>query len=82
MRWEFLPGSTLIAVYSRAQQQLDFDPLLATLALGGASAFGFIGLVLGPIILVTASSLIKAFTRPDRPIVLNDRSVTAVDAGS
>jgi predicted PurR-regulated permease PerM len=33
--------------------------------LGGASAFGFIGLVLGPIILVTAGSLLKIFTRPD-----------------
>ena len=33
--------------------------------LGGASAFGFIGLVIGPIILVTAGSLIRVFTRPD-----------------
>jgi predicted PurR-regulated permease PerM len=33
--------------------------------LGGASAFGFIGLVLGPIILVTAGSLLKVFSRPD-----------------
>lgn len=32
--------------------------------LGGASAFGFIGLVLGPIILVTAGSLLKAFSKP------------------
>ena len=31
--------------------------------LGGASAFGFIGLVLGPIILVTAGSLLTAFTQ-------------------
>jgi predicted PurR-regulated permease PerM len=37
--------------------------------LGGASAFGFIGLVLGPIILVTAGSLLDAFTRPDAPII-------------
>jgi predicted PurR-regulated permease PerM len=33
--------------------------------LGGVSAFGFIGLVLGPIVLVTAGSLLKVFTRPD-----------------
>jgi predicted PurR-regulated permease PerM len=33
--------------------------------LGGASAFGFIGIVLGPIILVTAGSLLKVFSRPD-----------------
>jgi len=33
--------------------------------LGGASAFGFIGLVIGPIILVTAGNLIRVFTRPD-----------------
>jgi predicted PurR-regulated permease PerM len=32
--------------------------------LGGVSAFGFIGLVLGPIVLVTAGSLLTAFTRP------------------
>jgi predicted PurR-regulated permease PerM len=32
--------------------------------LGGASAFGFIGLVLGPIILVTAGSLLKVFSKP------------------
>jgi predicted PurR-regulated permease PerM len=32
--------------------------------LGGAGAFGFIGLVLGPIILVTAGSLLKVFSRP------------------
>ncbi|HEY7474806.1 MAG TPA: AI-2E family transporter [Vicinamibacterales bacterium] len=31
--------------------------------LGGVAAFGFIGLVLGPIILVTASSLVAVFTR-------------------
>ena len=37
--------------------------------LGGVSAFGFIGLVLGPIILVTAGSLLTAFTRPDAPIL-------------
>lgn len=33
--------------------------------LGGAAAFGFIGLVLGPIILVTAASLLRVFTRPE-----------------
>jgi predicted PurR-regulated permease PerM len=33
--------------------------------LGGASAFGFIGLVLGPIILITAASLLKMFGRTD-----------------
>ncbi len=32
--------------------------------LGGAVAFGFIGLVLGPIILVTAGSLLRVFSRP------------------
>lgn len=31
--------------------------------LGGASAFGFVGLVLGPIVLVIASTLIEALTR-------------------
>jgi predicted PurR-regulated permease PerM len=31
--------------------------------LGGAAAFGFIGLVLGPIILVTAGSLLRVFSR-------------------
>jgi predicted PurR-regulated permease PerM len=33
--------------------------------LGGVSAFGFIGLVLGPIILVTAASLLRMFARPN-----------------
>lgn len=33
--------------------------------LGGAAAFGFIGLVFGPIILVTAGNLLRVFTRPD-----------------
>jgi predicted PurR-regulated permease PerM len=32
--------------------------------LGGVSAFGFVGLVLGPVVLVTAGSLLRAFTRP------------------
>ena len=31
--------------------------------LGGVSAFGFIGLVIGPIILVTAGNLLSVFTR-------------------
>ena len=37
--------------------------------LGGAAAFGFIGIVLGPIILVTAGSLLRVFSRrePDTP---------------
>jgi predicted PurR-regulated permease PerM len=35
--------------------------------LGGVAAFGFIGLVLGPIILVTAGSLLKVFTQPEPP---------------
>jgi predicted PurR-regulated permease PerM len=34
--------------------------------LGGVSAFGFIGLVLGPIILVTAGNLLAVFTRVER----------------
>jgi predicted PurR-regulated permease PerM len=33
--------------------------------LGGAAAFGFIGLVLGPIVLVTAGSLLKVFSQPE-----------------
>ena len=33
--------------------------------LGGVSAFGFIGLVLGPIVLVTAGSLLSVFTRAE-----------------
>jgi predicted PurR-regulated permease PerM len=33
--------------------------------LGGAAAFGFIGLVLGPIVLVTAGSLLRLFSRPE-----------------
>ena len=35
--------------------------------LGGLSAFGFIGLVLGPIVLVTAGNLLVVFTRVIRP---------------
>lgn len=35
--------------------------------LGGVSAFGFIGLVVGPIILVTAGSLIEALSRRSEP---------------
>ena len=49
--------------------------------LGGAGAFGFIGIVLGPIILVTAGNLINAFTRPERPIVI-ERPIEAADSGS
>jgi predicted PurR-regulated permease PerM len=33
--------------------------------LGGVAAFGFIGLVIGPIVLVTAGSLLRVFTRPE-----------------
>lgn len=33
--------------------------------LGGVAAFGFIGLMIGPIILVTTGSLLKAITRPN-----------------
>ena len=33
--------------------------------LGGVAAFGFIGLVLGPVILVVTGSLLKMFARPD-----------------
>jgi len=40
--------------------------------LGGVSAFGFIGLVLGPIILVTAGNLLAVFTRVEP---LGDASV-------
>jgi predicted PurR-regulated permease PerM len=36
--------------------------------LGGVSAFGFIGLVLGPIILVTAGNLLAVFTRPEEGV--------------
>jgi predicted PurR-regulated permease PerM len=50
--------------------------------LGGASAFGFIGLVLGPIILVTAGSLLTAFTRTDAAIVLPESAAGATDAQS
>jgi predicted PurR-regulated permease PerM len=47
--------------------------------LGGVSAFGFIGLVLGPIILVTAGSLLRMFARPhvvDAPPALESNAVT------
>jgi predicted PurR-regulated permease PerM len=50
--------------------------------LGGASAFGFIGLVLGPIILVTAGSLLTAFTRTDAPIVLPDSGAGVTESQS
>ena len=33
--------------------------------LGGASAFGFLGLVIGPIILITAGSILRILTRPE-----------------
>jgi predicted PurR-regulated permease PerM len=37
--------------------------------LGGAAAFGFIGLVLGPIVLVTAGSLLRVLSSPEPPII-------------
>jgi predicted PurR-regulated permease PerM len=45
--------------------------------LGGVAAFGFVGLVLGPIVLVTAGSLIDALTR--RVHVPTSESVTVVE---
>jgi predicted PurR-regulated permease PerM len=33
--------------------------------LGGVGAFGFIGLVLGPVILVVTGKLLRMFARPD-----------------
>jgi predicted PurR-regulated permease PerM len=33
--------------------------------LGGVAVFGFVGLVLGPIILVVTGRLLKLFARPD-----------------
>ncbi len=40
--------------------------------LGGVSAFGFVGIVLGPIVLVITGNLIDAMTRrePDEPVVV------------
>ena len=35
--------------------------------LGGVGAFGFVGLVLGPIVLMSAGSLVEALTRRARP---------------
>lgn len=35
--------------------------------LGGVSAFGFVGLVVGPVVLVIAGTLIEALTRPTAP---------------
>jgi predicted PurR-regulated permease PerM len=37
--------------------------------LGGVGAFGFIGLVLGPIILVTGGNLLAVFTRVEPPLI-------------
>ena len=45
--------------------------------LGGASAFGFIGLVLGPIILVTAGSLLTTVTRSRRAILSSQRNTAS-----
>ena len=40
--------------------------------LGGGSAFGFVGLVVGPIVLVTAGTLINALTRRHQQVVTPD----------
>lgn len=40
--------------------------------LGGGSAFGFVGLVVGPIVLVTAGTLVDALTRRHRLVVPTD----------
>ncbi len=50
--------------------------------LGGASAFGFIGLVLGPIILVTAGSLLTAFTRTDPAIIVSEPAPRTPESAS
>lgn len=50
--------------------------------LGGASAFGFIGLVLGPIILVTAGSLLTAFTRSDPPVLVSEPTPRVTESAS
>jgi predicted PurR-regulated permease PerM len=47
--------------------------------LGGVSAFGFIGLVIGPIILVTAGSLLTVFTRPERSVIVDERPAPTID---
>ncbi len=49
--------------------------------LGGAAAFGFIGLVVGPIILVTAGNLIRVFTRPEL-VEPTQQTVIVVKAGN
>jgi predicted PurR-regulated permease PerM len=51
--------------------------------LGGAAAFGFIGLVIGPIILVTTARFLKALLHPDLPddrAAGADRIAAATDA--
>jgi predicted PurR-regulated permease PerM len=50
--------------------------------LGGAAAFGFIGLVIGPIILVTAGNLIRVFTRPDLVEPAQQQPAIVVKAGN
>ncbi|MEZ5421322.1 MAG: AI-2E family transporter [Vicinamibacterales bacterium] len=45
--------------------------------LGGVSAFGFVGIVLGPIVLVTAGTLIEAMTR--RVHASADASVAVIE---
>src|SRR5262249_40242847 len=50
--------------------------------LGGAAAFGFIGVVIGPIILVTAARLVESLRRPDLPDASALPAETTVAAGS
>ena len=50
--------------------------------LGGAAAFGFIGLVLGPIILVTAGSVLRVFSRPEPFVVTETRPRIDTDKAS
>ena len=46
--------------------------------LGGVGAFGFIGLVLGPVVLAIALSVFETYTRPAPPGATDDRSSTSV----
>ena len=46
--------------------------------LGGAAAFGFIGLVLGPIILVTAGSLLRVFSQREPFVIAAPAQVSEV----
>jgi predicted PurR-regulated permease PerM len=42
--------------------------------LGGVAAFGFIGLIVGPIVLVITGSLLRMLARPDRLDAARDRA--------